>query len=290
MAASTQDICLISYEDMFLQLKTTIMDTIKTGKGGMSADKKEEIGLSDEELKESIIEQNIDIMKAVKYQDDIKIIKRILPKTESEVCDCIIEVSAAIYQVLQKIERVNIGWLRCRFINHVPIIQCNKCLAYGHFAKDCRCKEHHCAYCGEAGHKISNCHQKEANNPTEYITSSPQSIIMDINLISNCIKVVQVNLQHSHSASCQLSRYAEEENIDILLLQEPYHYENKVKLLSNFKIIQCEDSNIPWAAIGIKKEKINFCKLSQFTTPIMATVEITLNGSKLFIIYILLKK
>ncbi|EFN65037.1 hypothetical protein EAG_01181, partial [Camponotus floridanus] len=34
--------------------------------------------------------------------------------------------------------RIYLGWSSCRVADHVQILQCYRCLSFGHIAKDCR--------------------------------------------------------------------------------------------------------------------------------------------------------
>ncbi|KMQ89588.1 putative 50 kda protein in type i retrotransposable element r1dm [Lasius niger] len=64
------------------------------------------------------------------------------------------EVSPAVRRAL-KCGRIYIRYAACFFADHIRVIQCYRCLSFGHIAKDCK-GEHSCGHCAGA-HELKDC-------------------------------------------------------------------------------------------------------------------------------------
>lgn len=71
----------------------------------------------------------------------------------------IIEVSSEIRNRLMSQARVYLGWSSCRVADHVRVLQCYKCLNFGHIAKNCRAASDICGHCC-GGHESRVCPNK----------------------------------------------------------------------------------------------------------------------------------
>ena len=79
------------------------------------------------------------------------------------------------------------------------------------------------------------------------------------------IRCGQINLQHSRAATANLKKLIEQDNLDIIFLQEPYLYKNRMAGLTKSarNYISTEDKSR--AAILITNNKIDAVKLRQCT-------------------------
>lgn len=84
-------------------------------------------------------------------------------KKNSETCNYIIEVPAAIRKALITKDKVFINWSSCPVRDFTLVTRCYKCQQYGHAAKFCRESTVTCGHCGEQGHTIKEC-QKKTND------------------------------------------------------------------------------------------------------------------------------
>lgn len=85
----------------------------------------------------------------------VKVLYRFPPKENRSTTSCIIEVSPDVRNLLLKEKHIYINYSACRFSDHVRVLQCFKCLAFGHCAKDCKLS----ALCGHCAgeHELRDC-------------------------------------------------------------------------------------------------------------------------------------
>lgn len=107
-----------------------------------------------EEIAESIIELNLPDFK----QEDIKVIS-MYPQREKKHRSCIVEVTPECRKALEKSQSIYIKWLSCRFADHISVLQCFKCLKFGHRATDCK-NTAKCSTCA-GDHKFEDCDSRE---------------------------------------------------------------------------------------------------------------------------------
>lgn len=119
----------------------------------------EEKLLSDGDFIEKIILQN-----AITTREDerkITLLKHYKGKNGQEGKESVVlEVDSNTYSLLNKKERLSIGWKSYRFYDHINVIQCFKCYKFGHIAQECKLRKNICPKCaGE--HKSDECRSKE---------------------------------------------------------------------------------------------------------------------------------
>lgn len=68
----------------------------------------------------------------------------------------IVEVDEVTYSQISRRDVLHIGWRRCRYFDHVNIIQCFKCWKFGHIAQQCKNREVICPKCSQ-NHKKEEC-------------------------------------------------------------------------------------------------------------------------------------
>ncbi|XP_023230682.1 uncharacterized protein LOC111630767 [Centruroides sculpturatus] len=87
-------------------------------------------------------------------------IKYSIPHRNPEYRTWIMEVSVMIREMMIKEEILNIEWTRCPVFDHIAINRCFRCLAFGHYGKECSQKDLICSHCGES-HVYKDCHRKQ---------------------------------------------------------------------------------------------------------------------------------
>lgn len=58
------------------------------------------------------------------------------------------------------LQRIKVGWTRCRIVERLVPVKCYRCQNYGHYASSCNSEEDmssKCLKCGHDGHKIKEC-------------------------------------------------------------------------------------------------------------------------------------
>lgn len=72
----------------------------------------------------------------------------------------IVEVDEETYKQISKKDVLYIGWKKCRYFDHVNVIQCYRCWKFGHMARECKSSEYVCPKCSK-NHKLENCKSVE---------------------------------------------------------------------------------------------------------------------------------
>lgn len=115
----------------------------------------------DEALKEIMVEQND--LSEIKHFKIVKMNKTSGQKfnTVSAIC----EIDSETFQKIMRWGKLNIEWEVCKVVEHVDILRCFKCCAYGHRSNDCsstkicvRCAgDHDVKECSSENVKCINC-------------------------------------------------------------------------------------------------------------------------------------
>lgn len=113
-----------------------------------------EVNFPDNELIESIVEQNPSIKQALTGDDDMRLL--FARKTRNGNAKyAVVEVTPAIYRNLMNCVKIYVGFSSCKVKEYVSVIRCYKCLGFGHFSTDCN-KEQCCSHCSEV-HGVNSC-------------------------------------------------------------------------------------------------------------------------------------
>ncbi|CAK1579810.1 unnamed protein product [Parnassius mnemosyne] len=136
--------------------------------------------LNNKKLEEALVKQNVKLFKDIEKDDiKIKVLRRIKGRTAA-VSNIVIEVSPWVWKAL-KDQKVHVGYQIVPAIDQSPIVQCYRCMGFGHRANECAADKSTCGYC--AGEHDSR--QCPRNN------GAPSC--------ANCIKN-KVKGDHSHAA------------------------------------------------------------------------------------------
>lgn len=85
----------------------------------------------------------------------ITVLKRKATNKQQSSNDAVIEVNAAVYNKLLRLQSLCLPWRECKVFEHIYVKRCYKCLGFSHIAKDCK-QEQKCSKCGGA-HKFADC-------------------------------------------------------------------------------------------------------------------------------------
>ncbi|XP_023221192.1 uncharacterized protein LOC111622952 [Centruroides sculpturatus] len=114
------------------------------------------------EIQQCVYQQNESIKNLYserQFHDKVKV-KFPMSQRNKEYTSWIIEVPPPLRVLLIKEKRVNLNWSRCPVYDYLPVIQCFKCLAFGHRARTCNEENNSCSHCGDK-HLLKDCTRKQ---------------------------------------------------------------------------------------------------------------------------------
>lgn len=95
----------------------------------------------------------------------------------------IMEVDHETYGQITKKDVLHIGWRKCRYFDHVNVVQCYKCWKFGHMSNQCRGSNVVCPRCSEH-HK-----QQDCKSEVEVCTNCKHA--------KEVLKITGIDIQHS---------------------------------------------------------------------------------------------
>jgi hypothetical protein len=90
----------------------------------------------------------------------LRIVYVFKPKQGRRTVSCILELVPAARRALLNRGRIYLRYAACSFADHIRIVQCYRCLLFGHMASDCK-NEPSCGHCAGT-HEMKDCTRKEA--------------------------------------------------------------------------------------------------------------------------------
>lgn len=107
--------------------------------------------MDEEEIQEELTSQNLENLKGPL----VKVIYRYPAREGRDTTTCVIEVSPEVRSALLVRGKIYIRFAACAFRDYVRILQCYRCISFGHIAKNCEAKPA-CGNCaGE--HELKDC-------------------------------------------------------------------------------------------------------------------------------------
>lgn len=111
--------------------------------------------MSSEKIRNELIAQNLNGDNNV----DLKVIYIYQPKDNKRYTSCVIEVTPEVQRRLLKNERIYLRFSACNFADHVRVLQCYKCMTFGHIAQNCKL-DPICGHCSRP-HEMINCNNRK---------------------------------------------------------------------------------------------------------------------------------
>lgn len=116
---------------------------------------------TDEDIKTALIQQNKHLMEDLSVEERTATVRYRIKVRNRHENHVIVEVSPNLWRRLTEIGRVYIDVQRVRVMDQSPLVQCSKCLAYGHGRRLCVEEDETCHYCG-GSHVQQDCPEKLA--------------------------------------------------------------------------------------------------------------------------------
>lgn len=113
-------------------------------------------GVSKETKQEELIEV-IKLQNGISEDDQIRLCFLKKNNRNSETYNAIIEIDPKLRQKFLNMQRVNVDHIKVHVEDFTPILQCFKCLSFGHTASKCNKEKSSCAHCAEEEHSSRDC-------------------------------------------------------------------------------------------------------------------------------------
>lgn len=116
--------------------------------------------ISTDELKSVIINQNDSIQNSIKDPNDL-IFKFKRPNKNEKLYNAVFMTAPYLWRTILKSQKLNVDHQRVYFEEFTPLLQCYKCLSYGHTRKLCKNNDTYCSHCSKSGHEFKDCPVKK---------------------------------------------------------------------------------------------------------------------------------
>ncbi|CAH2241165.1 jg3231 [Pararge aegeria aegeria] len=136
---------------------------------------------TDEDVVASIKIQNKDALKDIREEDFRTEVKYRRKARNPHECNVIMQVSPKVWQKLTALGQVHIDLQRCAVFDQSPLVQCTRCLGFGHGRKVCKETVDRCSHCAGPHLKV-NC---------------PSWTVGDLACCRNCHVAKLVQTEHS---------------------------------------------------------------------------------------------
>ncbi|CAG9781827.1 unnamed protein product [Diatraea saccharalis] len=120
--------------------------------------------INDDDLLIAIKEQNKNIYQGLPEEDTVTRIKFKRSTRSSNTIHVALQVRPALWQRMTGAGHLHIDLQRVRVEDQSPVIQCTKCLEFGHGRKFCTASASRCSHCG-GSHLRTDCPDKEDKPP-----------------------------------------------------------------------------------------------------------------------------
>lgn len=111
--------------------------------------------MASEEIREELVAQNVDEGCA----DQLRVVYVFPVRDKRRTKSCIIEVSPAVRKQLMEKARIYLRFSSCPFSDYIRVLQCFRCLAFGHLAANCKGTAA-CGHCASQ-HETRDCTNRE---------------------------------------------------------------------------------------------------------------------------------
>ena len=111
------------------------------------------------ELINIIYNQNPEIKENSTDKEDLKL-KFTTQNKNLALYNAVLMVSPVVFNMCIVKKRINIDHQKIHVTEHIPLLQCFKCLHYGHTTKHCNNSEQNCSHCAARNHTHRTCPYK----------------------------------------------------------------------------------------------------------------------------------
>jgi hypothetical protein len=218
----------------------------------------------------------------------------------------VVELHPAARKHFLQTGRVYTTWRSHPIRDFLEVTRCYNCQHYGHLSRNCKSPQA-CGFCSSTTHESSrcpardnpqehkcvNCQRSGAKNTAHHTAANVcpifkhrlQEAINSTQLMDNKLKVIQVNLRKSRTATEELTAHMLRNNIFIALVQEPYicrHGSNyKIPNLNGLQMAASTSAKF-LAAIIYNKDCASPLFVPQLSNSHIAVISAQLETTQLF--------
>lgn len=118
-----------------------------------------------DDLLDMIKHQNEPIKSLITDDGDM-VLKFQRRNKNQKLYNAVLMVTPRIWHKMLELGTINVDHQRVHVEEFVPLLQCYKCLQFGHTLKRCTSEHAACSHCGGNNHSFSNCAQKDKKTPS----------------------------------------------------------------------------------------------------------------------------
>jgi hypothetical protein len=112
--------------------------------------------IQEEQLTDIIINQNPNIAQVMEQEQDLTLhFKR--NNRNPRLYNAIFKTSPRVFREMVTSQKINIDHQKVHACEHLPLLQCYKCLQYGHTRKRCTSEHTNCSHCASPEHEYRQC-------------------------------------------------------------------------------------------------------------------------------------
>lgn len=115
------------------------------------------IVMTHDDIKNELILQNLCGIE----EPDVKVVYVYPRRDNKSTTNCVIETSPKTRLALKRKDRIYLRFSACRYADHIRILQCYRCLSFGHMARECKGRPA-CGHCGR-DHESKDCPNRNSD-------------------------------------------------------------------------------------------------------------------------------
>lgn len=127
-----------------------------------------------EELTKLITSQNTEVEALQPGTEDLKL-KFERRNRNEKLYNAVLLTSPSIFKKIIELGRLNVDHQRIHVEEFVPLLQCYKCLQFGHLKRHCTSETDSCAHCGDNTHAFISCPTKDNQDTTKCYNCSSKN-------------------------------------------------------------------------------------------------------------------
>lgn len=121
---------------------------------------------SDEDILEALKNQNKELLNDISVEEYRVQIKYRRKARNDQANHIVLQVSPKVWTKFTSVGKIYVDMQRVTVQDQSPLVQCTRCLEYGHGKKTCQDTEDTCSHCGEKHHKTECQRWRDGETPT----------------------------------------------------------------------------------------------------------------------------